>query len=151
MFRQQANGCYTFEHDLIRKAMADSEINRLVALSNSFDEDVASMQNYKSNGLNYDGNIKKCDELISEMNAAIQEIDDNMEILGDDPRLVSARAKLVSGIESINASKQAIQKDHTIMLTVAIVCPIIFVITVFLLLYFFGFKKRFLRREKKVQ
>lgn len=137
--------------NLIRIAMADSEINRLVALSNSFDEDVALMQNYKENGLNYDGNIKKCDELVSKMNAAIQEIDDNMEILDQDSRLVSARAKLVSSIESVNASKQTIQRDHTIMLVLVIVCPILFVIAVFLLLYFFGFKKRFLRRENKVQ
>ena len=84
------------------------------------------------------------------MNAAIQEIDDNMEILDEDPRLVEARAKLVSDIESVNASKQAIQRDHTIMLTLAIVCPIIAVIAIFLLLYFFGFKKRFLRRENKI-
>ena len=104
--------------------------------------------NYKTNNLNYDGDIKECEDLATKIDSLIAKIDEDSSLNSDD-QIKELRSKLNGYKETVSQTKKNIEKNHTVFLVLVIGCPIVFVVAVFMLLYFFGFKKRFLRKTTK--
>lgn len=101
--------------------------------------------NYKKNSLNYSGDIEECEGIAGEIEALIAKIDAKTS-LSSDTRLVELRAKLVNYSETISQAQKSIEKKHNGLIAAVVVSPIVLILGILTLLYFFGFKKRFLRK-----
>ena len=133
--------------DEINEFIQETNINKVLADAATLNERISEMvNNYKDNYFNYNGDIKECENLENQIHSLIAKIDADLEIKEDD-RIKEIRVKLVDDSEIISKTRRNIKRDHAWFLALVIACPVLLVIGVLALLYFFGFKKRFLRKK----
>ena len=131
------------------KDIEKNKIDIVLNLGATFEVRVNEIaNNYKNNNLNYNGDIKECDDISNEIDLLIAEINED-SLLNSDNDVKELCLKLASYKETISQTKKNIEKDRKVFLALVIGCPSLFVVLVLLLLYFFGFKKRFLRKTAK--